>query len=390
MSEYQYVAFQAVDRPLSDEQLEFAHTQSSRADITRWSFTNEYHYGGFRGDVERLLQSGYDVHLHYANYGTRRISLRLPTGIPFPQSLWSQYADGDDGFSWQKDREGKGGIIDLAPFHDAGTIDEIWDPEEYVQDCVVLRHHLIRGDLRALYLIWLCTAGGDYDDWQSVEPPVPLGLAEFAGIAGDLLDFFGVDPLILQAAAEGTPPLKADDGSKEANALANWVKQFKATEARRQLTRFLNEDPIAVKAELLAEFRDQSDVPAWPTVDRTRTFEQLMIRAQTLRDEETARKEAERKRRAEAAAAKAERDRQERMKQMVAAPQQWLKQAEQLVDARGTANYKAAADILADLREAIGGDEGEKMTRRHAARLAKKYPTLNHLKSSLRKRGLLG
>ena len=60
-----------------------------------------------------------------------------------------------------------------------------------------------------------------------------------------------------------------------------------------------------------------------------------------------------------------------------------------LADARGTENYKAAADILADLREAIGGDEGEKIARKHAAHLAKKHPTLTRLKSSLRKRGLL-
>ena len=39
--------------------------------------------------------------------------------------------------------------------------------------------------------------------------------------------------------------------------------------------------------------------------------------------------------------------------------------------------------------EAVGGDEGDKITRRHAAHLARKHPTLNHLKSSLRKRGLL-
>lgn len=70
-------------------------------------------------------------------------------------------------------------------------------------------------------------------------------------------------------------------------------------------------------------------------------------------------------------------------------PKKWLREAEKLVDARGTANYKAATEMLADLREAVGGDEGEKITRKHAAHLVKKHPTLNRLKSSLRKRGLL-
>ena len=57
--------------------------------------------------------------------------------------------------------------------------------------------------------------------------------------------------------------------------------------------------------------------------------------------------------------------------------------------AGGTPNYAAAADILADLGEAIGGEEGQKITRKHAAHLVKKHPTLNRLKSSLRKRDLL-
>ncbi len=52
-------------------------------------------------------------------------------------------------------------------------------------------------------------------------------------------------------------------------------------------------------------------------------------------------------------AAKKERERQDRMKEMVKEPKAWLREATKLVDARGTANYKAAAEILADLREAV-------------------------------------
>ncbi len=88
-------------------------------------------------------------------------------------------------------------------------------------------------------------------------------------------------------------------------------------------------------------------------------------------------------------AAKQERKRQDRMKEMVKEPKKSLRVATEHVDARGTANYRAAADVLADLREAIGGAEGETITHRHAARLVKQHPTLTHLKSSLRKRGLL-
>src|SRR5262245_44789187 len=49
MSEYQYIGFRAIDGPVSEKNLEFMHKQSSRAEITPWTFENEYQYGDFRG-----------------------------------------------------------------------------------------------------------------------------------------------------------------------------------------------------------------------------------------------------------------------------------------------------------------------------------------------------
>ncbi len=48
MSEYQWIEFRAIDAPLDDEQVKFMHTQSSRAEISHWSYTNEYNFGDFR------------------------------------------------------------------------------------------------------------------------------------------------------------------------------------------------------------------------------------------------------------------------------------------------------------------------------------------------------
>jgi hypothetical protein len=118
-------------------------------------------------------------------------------------------------------------------------------------------------------------------------------------------------------------------------------------------------------------------------------LEVLFGRTEQLRVEHNAKEQKKREALAKREAAKKQRERQKRMQAMVKDPKAWLCEVTKLVDQRGTSNYKAAAEILADLREAVGGDEGEKITRKHAAHLAKKHPTLNHLKSSLRKRGLL-
>jgi hypothetical protein len=41
MSEYQYIAFRAIDGPVSEKNRAYMRRQSSRAKITPWSFENE-------------------------------------------------------------------------------------------------------------------------------------------------------------------------------------------------------------------------------------------------------------------------------------------------------------------------------------------------------------
>ena len=387
MSEYQYIEFQAVDRPLNDKQLAVAERQSSRAEVSRRSLTVEYHYSDFRGDVDGLLRNGFDVFLHYANYGVREIRLRLPGGLPFEKTAWSKFVDGER-LKWEKNPKETGGILTLCPYHEAGELDEVWEFDEYVDAAVQIRESLIAGDLRALYLLWLCAADDDYNDPdETIEPPVPHGLAELPGQGENLLTFFGLDTLLLKAAAEGVANAQA--GVSQDKALEDWVRSLSAEQSKTLLTRFLMEDSQAVKADTLAGISGAQVSASWPTTEKKRTFSQLLEVCIVLRSEETMIRQRAADAKAKRDAAKAEKERQARMKEMVASPAPWLDKAEKMADARGTDNYKAVADILADLREAIGGEEGEKLARRHAAQLAKKYPTLNQLKASLRKRGLL-
>ena len=387
MSEYQYIEFRAIDRSLNDKQLAFAQQQSSRAEVSRRSLTVEYHYSDFRGDVDGLLRNGFDVFLRYANYGGREIRLRMPAGLPFDESVWSEFVDGD-GLVWSKDANGQGGILSLSPYHESGELDEESEFDEYVDAAVQIRESLIAGDLRALYLLWLCAADDDYNDPnETIEPPVPHGIAELPGQSENLLTFFGLDTLLLKAAAEGvenTPASVALD-----NALEDWVRSLSVEQSKTLLTRFLVEDSQAIKTETLAEIRDAQPSISWPATEKKRTFNQLLERCNVLRSEETRIRQQEADAKSKREAAKAEKERLARMKEMVASPAKWLRKAEEMAKARGTDNYKAAADILADLGEAIGGEEGDKLARRVAAQLAKKYPTLNLLKAALRRRGLL-
>jgi hypothetical protein len=387
VSEYQYVEFRAVDRPLTDAELGFADAQSTRAEITRWSFQNEYHFGDFRGDVNGLLRRGYDVHLHYANFGVRTAAFRLPAGLPFPKSLWTQYI-GVGELTWEKDRRGKACIVSLSPFREPGEIEEIWNPGEYMDDLVEVRSRLIAGDLRALYALWVCAAMDEQSvSLDIVEPPVPGGLSQCVDVFGPLMEFFGLDPLVLAAAAEGSPD--APKLPTHNQRCRDWVEQLSETESRLLLSKFLTEDVTAIKAETIALIGRCAGSTDWPTVSSGRSLKMLLEMTERIRADHDAKEQKKREAAARREAAKKERERQNRMKEMVEEPKKWLREATRLVEARGTANYRAAAEILADLREAVGGNKGETLTRTHVAHLVEKHPTLNRLKSSLRKRGLL-
>jgi hypothetical protein len=386
VSEYQYVVFQAVDGPLNDKQLAFAKQQSTRAEVSRWLLSVEYHYSSFRGDVDGLLRQGYDVYLQDTNYGSREIKLRMRHGMPFAKRVWAKYVDGER-LHWKSDAKGSGGILTLSPFHEAGNLDEVWETKKYLNAAIHVRERLMRGDLRALYWLWLCaTHDDDSDPAEMIEPPVPYGLAESATCGSEILTFFGLDPLLLVAAGDDANAAPIDQSQDHS---ARWIDALDEQPAKDLLLQLLTGDTASVKAKILSKIRSSQTAKSWPTSNTQRTLDEILQKTAALRAEEGAKQARKAQAKAKREAAKADRERTVRMQEMLKNPEPWLRESERHVAAGGTHNYQAAAEILLDLREAVGGEEGDMMARSHAAYLTKKHPTLNLLKSSLRKRGLL-
>jgi hypothetical protein len=386
MSEYQIVKFRAIDRPLTDKQLAYMERQSSRAEFSKWEFGVEYHYSSFRGDVDGMLRNGYDVFLTYSNYGCREIRMRLPNGLPFAKSVWSKYISAE-GLTWSADKSGKAGILTLAPYLEE-AYDPVWEFDDYLDATIKLREMLIAADLRALYVLWLCSAVSSSDEGDELmEPPVPHGLSSLPDAAANLLTFFEVDPLMVEAAAIGVPALNTK--GSQGDAVDDWLTNLADARRVEIIQRMISEDPIALKAELLAEIRDSQPALCWPVEPPARTLAQLLQVCRSLREKADEKEKKKAAAKAKQEAEKAEKQRQARMVEMQSDPNSWLKKASKLVEKRGTDNYREAANILADLRDAVGGEQGNKIARKHAAHLAQKYPTLNVLKSSLRKKELL-
>ncbi len=372
MSEYQYIHFIALDRPLDEKQLEYMQTQSSRAEITKWEFTNEYHYGDFHGNAEEMLRRGYDVHLHYANYGTRLLMFRLPGGLPWDRKTFEAYLP-EYGIKWHPDKQGRGGILEIQPEADGGSFDDgLFEVDALLAEIAPVRELLIAGDLRPLYVMWLAC----HDDDETMEPPLPAGMDSLPECLTALADFYEVSGDMLEAAAEGSPPLpKSNEADSRTSA---WLAGQSKEELKELVQRFLAGDAAGVRSGTLALIRDESGAVTWPAAEPTRTHQELRERADELEVRRNQR-EAEAK----------EKARRARLKKMAADPQAVIDEVESLVRQRSTTNYIKAAKTLVELGEALGPTDGPTRVHAVAERLRQKHPTLKVLVSELRKHGLL-
>ena len=137
MSEYQYVGFRAIDAPLSKKNLEYMRRQSSHAEITPWTFDSEYTFGDFHGDAPEMLRRGYDVYFHYANFGVRTLSIRLPDGLPQADAAEPYFIE--DFFEFRKDKTGPGGLLAIEPCFEPDDLEEIWEPASFLARLLTLR-----------------------------------------------------------------------------------------------------------------------------------------------------------------------------------------------------------------------------------------------------------
>jgi hypothetical protein len=272
MSEYQFIEFLAVDQPVSKKNLAYMHKQSTRAEISEWRFTNEYHFGDFRGNAAEMLRCGYDVHLHYANFGIRKIMLRLPGGLPCEKSVFSYYTI-EHCIVWDRDKQGAGGILTFHPEADAGTYVDEPDVESLAEGLVPLRQMLIRGDLRPLFLAWLACCY----DMDAVVPPIPAGLGKLTRPLKALVEFYEISPSLIRRAARDSlaPPPDSDENI----VVKQWIAQQGKADLQKFVMQLLSNDAPAARSKIMADIRSAQHSPAWPTVPSKVTYGELCAAA---------------------------------------------------------------------------------------------------------------
>jgi hypothetical protein len=357
MSEYQYYEFLALDRPLDDRQQAEVRSLSTRAAITATSFLNEYHWGNFRGDPNRMMERYYDAHLYLTNWGTHRIMLRLPREL-LDIDVVEDHCVGDQVTVWAT---GEFLVLDMTSEDDSG--DWEYDPQGRLSAIVGVRAELAAGDLRPLYLAWLAGYGAwerdedtfDRDEDHELEPPVPPGLTTLTAAQQALVDFLRLDDDLLAIAAQTSPPL---DEMLTIPASA-WVTNLPHAEKNRLLLRVVEDHAVTVRMEILRRFRDEH-APNIPDPSR-RTVADLLdgaARRRTDRERQATARRADQEARHEMARALA---REQRLDELARTEDAAWSRVEEMIATRKPVEYDAAITLLTDLH-ALAERDGRRHT----------------------------
>ena len=344
MSEYQYCEFQALDRPLSEAERRELRALSTRARITATSFTNHYEWGDFSGDPRQLVERWFDLHLYLANWGTRRLIMRLPKRLIERARLSAFLYHVDWVAVWEN---GENLIVDICRDEVEQDYGDWDDGSGWLGVLAPLRTEVLSGDLRLFYLLWLTALEDDLLGPDACEPLAGIGPLSAALEAA--ADFFGIDRDLVHAAAE------RDDGpgsSIPADVMRAAPAGLPDAEKTDLLMRVVDGAPH-VAAEIKQSLRTAD---ASPTVE-ARTVGALTHRAAEIRREreraEAERQAAEQRRRDE----EAERARRKRLGALRGRGEAVWREIETEIARRKAPGYDRAAAQLFDLR-AIAAEDG--------------------------------
>lgn len=256
MSEYQYYEFQAIDRPLTNEQLKEVRQLSKRAQLSATRAQFEYSYGDFPDEPLDVLAEYFDALLYIANWGAKQLAFRFPSAA-LPHAQLQPYLGTDEYEQVQ---------LALHPASGYTILNfEVQEEEGYgwiegpglLDPLITLREAILQGDLRALYICWLRVAQSTAKETSGAtlrEPPVPPGLGQLDAPLRALIEFVGIDVDLVAAAAESSAELQID-----AEPFEEWLPLLPAAERDAFLLRMARGE-AHVGVELQRRLRELGDL----------------------------------------------------------------------------------------------------------------------------------
>lgn len=333
MSEYQYYEWQAVDRPLTEDEQEAVSKLSSHIEVSSSRAVVTYSYGDFKHDPRTVLARFFDAHLYQANWGSRRLMFRFPSGLlrrdalePYfvPDRITLGTANGFD-------------VLDMELSEEEGG----WvEADGSLSGLLALRNDLIQGDSRCLYLAWLKAMSVESEYLERKRKPrdskplVPAGLRQLSPALARLVKQFDVPVCLVEAAAEQSAEL-AETGDPDFRPL---VTQLSREECDDFLCRFARGD-AAVGTELRRRLRSLAPRPSMAPEKRF-AFDELKERAAVIEAERKERRKQEALRRHEA-----------EMKGLAGREADVWRQVAAQVSTKKTQGYEEAVQLLKKLKQ---------------------------------------
>lgn len=232
MSEFQYYEFRTVNRHLTQKEIEEVRKLSSRARVSKDRAIFIYNFGGFRDNSDDVLLNYFDAFLYTSNFGTKKLSFRIPTRLLKTQSLCP--------YEYEY-------IVEIEPYeHDAlvtlhfnneeggGEWLEEEDCSALLDELIPLREDLLLGDPRSLYLALIANQEERKIEAYVQSLLVPSGLKELTPALKSFAKFFEINPDLLKQIA---------NQSKNVSPSAFDVTVLSDAEKNRFLQKVLENDP---------------------------------------------------------------------------------------------------------------------------------------------------
>jgi hypothetical protein len=370
MSEYQYYEFQAIDRPLTDEEQQAVARLSSRVDPHPRQAVFVYNYGDFRGDPAKILTQYYDAMLYLTNWGSRQLMLRFPRSVLDLEGAraYCQPPIVEDYFSLST--VGEYAILNIE-FHDEEGGDWV-EGEGWLPAMIGVRDDILQGDYRSLYLAWLKTLEFEELLDSVIEPPVPPGLGKLTPALRSLVEFFGIDEMLVQVAAKASSDRQAVADDWLRGALA----RLAVDERDAFLVRLAQGEPY-LSVALNQRLREIAPLPQ-ATLPPRRTVGQLLADAEEHREREHQRRAAE-----------AEAKRIRELETLAKREAETWAEVESLIDQMQAKPYDEAVQLLVKLRDLAVYQGEEAIFHQRLNGIYEQYRRRSGLVGRLRGAGLL-
>jgi hypothetical protein len=342
MSEYQYYEFKAVDKPLTEKDMQALRNLSTRARITPTSFVNEYNWGDFKGNPLKLVERYFDAFLYMANWGTHWLMLKLPRHLVDVDRV-NKYCPGESVVIHEK---GDHLIFEFT----SETDDYEWEEGEgWLSSLISLRADILHSDYRALYLGWLfCVQVEEMED-DELEPPVPPNLTDLNAPLKSFVDFMRIDTDLISVAAENST---SEGRQTVPEGLKTWIHNLPVSEKDDILFRLVEAPQPHLGAELMQRFQQKVSTKAISKMGKQlRSVKDLISRTETYAEERRRRVAVQKAR--EHAREKSARTlaREKYLESLAGRENSIWKKVDEFIDSKQPAKYDQAVKMLVDLRD---------------------------------------